>query len=434
MKSKWIFWILALLVFGSLVVIGIVFFRDNLAVLYVIEGIALLAILLFIILYRQLIKPYQIILNGMELLKEQDFSSRLPAVHSAEANRLIAVFNRMMAQLKEERLHVREKNQFLDLLIEASPQGVVILDFDDGISAVNAAATKMLSISKAENVLGGRLSDIDNELARKLALLDTGDNVVVRTSWQGIYRCIRSSFMDRGFNHPFVLIEELTHELHKIEKQSYSNIIRMISHEVNNSIGAIGSTLGVVSEIVGDQTEGGPWADVIPAVDASYARCGNLARFVGNLADVVKIPEPAIAETSLNKLIHSVEALTSIECRRRNITLTLSLTEEDILIKADAIQFEQVLVNVVKNAYESIGSGGEIRITTTSAPTSVTVEDNGPGISPETAQNLFMPFFTTKPKGQGVGLMFVREVLTNHRFGFSLNTAGGWTRFRIDMQ
>ena len=124
-------------------------------------------------------------------------------------------------------------------------------------------------------------------------------------------------------------------------------------------------------------------------------------------------------------------SLTSIECRQRNIELSLSLTDNDQYIHVDGIQFEQVLVNIIKNAYEAIGENGRIKISTHHSPLSIIIEDNGPGISEEAKQKLFTPFFTTKSSGQGIGLMFVREVLTNHRCRFSLSTEEGYTRFKI---
>ena len=124
MKSKRLFWILTVLVFGSLATAGIVFFKTDPALLWTVEGITILALVLFIVLYRRLVRPYRILLDGIGLLHEQDFSSRLRPVANREANQLIEVFNRMITELKNERLQVREKNRFLDLLIQASPQGV----------------------------------------------------------------------------------------------------------------------------------------------------------------------------------------------------------------------------------------------------------------------------------------------------------------------
>ena len=108
MKSKRLFWLLAALVFGSLITTGILFSDTHPALFWTMEGIAALSLILFVSLYRRLIKPYHILLNGMELLNEQDFSNRLRLVGNDEANRLIEIFNRMMTELKNERLQVRE--------------------------------------------------------------------------------------------------------------------------------------------------------------------------------------------------------------------------------------------------------------------------------------------------------------------------------------
>jgi nitrogen fixation/metabolism regulation signal transduction histidine kinase len=430
MRSKILFWILAFLVFGSLAFIGLLFFKSDLYKFLLIEGISIIAIIFFILLYYRLIKPYQIISDGMELLKEQDFSTRLRPIANSEANKLIEIFNRMMDQLKDERLQVREKNHFLDLLIQASPQGVIILDFDDKITEINPSCMRLLNIKSIEEVRGKKIEESGINIGEQLARLGKDEDVVIRSSGITMFRCIRSSFIDRGFAHPFILIEELTHELLKIEKKSYENIIRMMAHEVNNSVGAVSSTLNVISDIL-RQNEKNELIDVLPAVDASFDRCKHLGHFISNFAEVVKIPEPSISNVSINELARSVESLTLIECRRRNINLKLSLTTEKDIVYIDSIQFEQVLVNIVKNAYEAINSEGDINIVTTSNPLSIIIENNGPAIPEEVKGKLFTPFFTTKSTGQGIGLMFVREVLINHNCKFDLNTNDGWTKFEI---
>ncbi|MDR1091428.1 MAG: PAS domain-containing sensor histidine kinase [Prevotella sp.] len=336
----------------------------------------------------------------------------------------------MMAQLKAERLQVREKNHFLDLLIQASPQGVVILDFDERITEINSAGLRLLNISDINEVKGRTLPESDLIIGKQLAGLKPNEDLVIRSSGITMYRCSRSSFIDRGFAHPFILIEELTHELLKTEKKSYENVIRMMAHEVNNSVGAVSSTLNVISDTL-RQDESNELADVLPAVEASFDRCRHLGEFISNFAEVVKIPRPTLSKVSINELAKSVDALTRIECRRRNTQLTLYLTTDTDTAYIDGIQFEQVLVNIVKNAYEAIGEGGEIQVVTNSHPLSIMIINNGPDISDEVKQKLFTPFFTTKSKGQGIGLMFVREVLLNHRCKFDLSSKDGWTKFEI---
>lgn len=428
--SKFLFWLLALIVFSSLGFFGYQYMETDLHMFLLVEGIALLALILFIILYRRLIKPYKIIADGMELLKEQDFSTRLRPVSDSEANKLIEVFNKMINSLKEERLSVREKNHFLDLLIQASPQGVIILDFDEYITDINPAGLKLLDISDKDSLLGKKIKDSGINVSDSLSKLQLGDDIVIRGAGITAYRCVRSSFIDKGFNHPFILIEELTDELLKIEKKSYEGVIRMMAHEVNNSIGAIGSTLNVISDILKEDKDK-DLSYVLPAVAASFDRCRHLGKFVSNFAEVVKLPEPHKSSVNLNELAKSVEALTSIECQRRNIKLELDLSNEQCIAFLDAIQFEQVLVNIIKNSYEAIEQNGEIHIITSLKPLSITIENNGPEISEEVAKNLFVPFFSTKPSGQGVGLMIVREILRNHNTDFRFYSEDGWTKFEI---
>ncbi|NDV67881.1 PAS domain-containing sensor histidine kinase [Dysgonomonas sp. 25] len=431
MKSKILFWLLALIVFGALGFFGFQYFGIDMRMFFLFEGITILALILFVVLYRRLIRPYKIIADGMDLLKEQDFSTRLRPISDSEANKLISVFNRMMDSLKEERLQVREKNHFLDLLIHASPQGVIILDFDEYITDINPSGLKLLKITDKNILLGEKIKDTPISIAHSLAELKPGDDIVLRGTGVTAYRCTRSSFIDKGFNHPFILIEELTDELLRIEKKSYEGVIRMMAHEVNNSVGAISSTLNVISDILKER-EKDDFSYVLPAVDASFNRCLHLGRFVSNFAEVVKLPEPHKTQVNLNELVKSVEALTNIECQRRDIRLTMELSSEQCLACIDAIQFEQILVNIIKNAYEAIEQDGEIRIITATNPLSIAIWNNGPAISDEVAKNLFIPFFSTKPSGQGVGLMIVREILRNHNTNFKFYSENEWTKFEID--
>ena len=254
-SSGTLFFLLLFWVCGALLFCGFVFLKTAPVLFFFIEGVTLLALILFASLYHQLIKPYQILADSMKLIKEQDFSSRLRPVAHSEANKLIEVFNKMMDQLRNERLSVREKNHFLDLLIQASPLGVIILDFDYCITSINPAGFRLLGIGETTKVAGRKLSDMDNMICYRLSRLEAGAEALLRVGGISQYRCILTSFIDRGAAHPFILIEELTDELLAAEKESYESLIRMMAHEVNNSVGAIHATLHVLREIAGAQKE-----------------------------------------------------------------------------------------------------------------------------------------------------------------------------------
>lgn len=397
------------------------------AFFYVGEGLILFILVYLVFFYRKIVKPLNTIGSGMELLREQDFSSRLSRVGQYEADRIVNIFNRMMEQLKNERLRLREQNHFLDLMIKASPMGVIITSLDDELSELNPMALKMLGV-RFEDVQGKKMKDVDSPLAGELASLPRGETVTVRLNDSNIYRCTHSSFIDRGFQHPFFLIESLTDEVMKAEKKAYEKVIRMIAHEVNNITAGITSTLDTVEQAL--TTEEG-MEDICDVMRVCIERCFSMSRFITRFADVVKIPEPTLTPVDLNDLAFTCKRFMEGMCTDRNIKLRLEIDETLKEVKMDASLFEQVLVNIIKNAAESIEKDGEIIVRTLS-PAIVEVVDNGKGISKEVEAKLFSPFFSTKPNGQGIGLIFIREVLMRHGCTFSLRTyADGLTRFRI---
>jgi len=396
---------------------------------YLVEGVITLSLIYLAYFYRKVVKPLDTIANGMDLLREQDFSSRLKSVGQLEADRIVDIFNRMMQQLKEERLRLREQNHFLDLLISVSPMGVVILTFDGKVSMANKAALQFLEVDTEEDMLDKGMEDLKTPLAEEMSRLLKDTTETIRLSDSHIYRCSRLSFVDRGFAHPFFLIESLTSEVMKAEKKAYEKVIRMIAHEVNNSVAGITSTLDTVDDALQtmDDTD-----DLREVMKVCVERGYRLSRFITRFADVVKIPEPQLEEVRLNDRISACERFLENICQDHQVDLRMDLCEENPWVEMDTSLFEQVLINMVKNSVESIEKNGVITLRTSASPVMLEVADTGRGISKEVETKLFTPFFSTKPNGQGIGLIFIREVLMKHGCSFSLRTyEDGITRFRI---
>ena len=429
MKLKSFFFILAFLLAVVWAVLLFIATKENGWRFYLIEGLITLSLVYLVYFYRKVIKPLNSIAGGMDLLRAQDFSSRLAPVGQREADRIVQVFNRMMDQLKEERLRLREQNHFLDLLISVSPMGVMILTLDEKISMTNKAALEFMDEGPEENLIGKGMDELNGTLAEELKRLSKGATETIRLSNSRIYRCSRLSFIDRGFAHPFYLIESLTADVMKAEKKAYEKVIRMIAHEVNNSVAGIASTLDTVNDALQtiDDTE-----DLQEVMKVCIERSFSMSRFITNFADVVKIPEPQLEEVSLNDRVFACKRFMENVCQSRDIDLQMNLCEENPTVSIDTSLFEQVLINIIKNAAESIGEKGCITIRTSVSPLMLEIGDTGQGISKETETMLFTPFFSTKPNGQGIGLIFIREVLMKHNCNFSLRTyPDGITRFRI---
>ena len=429
MKLKYLFgiFVVILLAIDGLIIklsIGQEFY-----LLVMAEALVLCSLVYLLYFYRKVVKPLNNIANGIDLLREQDFSSRLKLVGQEESDRIVEVFNRMMEQLKEERLRLREQNHFLDLLIEVSPMGVVILDFDQRITMLNKAALRFLNILDDSYLVGTKLENINTPLVEEILRIPNGKTETVRLSDAMIYRCSRLSFVDRGFAHPFVLIESLTSEVVKAEKKAYEKVIRMIAHEVNNTVGGVTSALDTVKSILSDMEDG---AELTEVMTVCIERCMCMSRFITNFANVVKIPEPQLKPVALNDVVSNCRVFIESLSKDKQIDFRYELCNENPIVELDQVLFEQVLINITKNAVESIDTLGTVIVRTSAYGPTLEIADNGSAISRDVETKLFTPFFSTKPNGQGIGLLFIREVLDGSKCSFSLRTySDGWTKFQI---
>ena len=423
MRISWIFSLLILLLAGAVVALILI---DSVTLAYkLVWGVALLGVALLVLFYRNVMKPLRTIANGIDLLRAQDFSSRLSHVGQREADRIVDMFNGMMTSLKQERLKLREQNHFLDLLIDVSPMGIIMLDANGEISECNKAAVKYVGFDSARDMLGIATKELDTPLGKILNSLQDREVKVVRLNDSMVYRCSRLSFMESGISHPFYLIEKLTDEVMKAERKSYEKVIRMMAHEVNNSLAGIISVMETAEMEVEDR-------DLAEAISACENRCRDMGAFITKFASAVKIPEPVKRNVDLSELIRSRIPLFESICNVAGAKLTVSVPDKEVPVFIDPVLMEQVVTNIVKNAAESAGKGGNVDISIESPGIRLTVTDDGPGISPEAADMLFTPFFTTKASGHGIGLLLVSEVLNSHGCRFSLEThPDSLTRFTI---
>jgi len=406
--------------------------KDKILLFLAAEVVIFITIIISILLYRQLIRPINTITSGIESIEDKDFSMKFVKVGHYEMDKLIDVYNTMIDQLRVERVKQQEQHFFLENLIEATPSGIVILDFDERIISVNPAAEEFID-SKIEELEGKIFAEVPGKLAKEISKIESSLPVVVPISGMKTFRCQKACFVDRGFNNRFVVIEELTEELLKTERAAYEKVIRMMSHEINNSIGAVNSILNS-SLNYSDQIAEGDRTYFVDAMNVAIRRNEHLNKFMRNFADIVRIPEPKKTRADLHELLKTVQLLISSQIGEKEIKWKWDLSDNGLITDLDIHQIEQVLVNILKNAVEAIDKKGEVIIQTQQHPKRrLMILNNGEKISNETQQKLFTPFFSTKAGGQGLGLTLIREILLNHGFNFSLNTYDdGYTVFMIE--
>jgi two-component system, NtrC family, nitrogen regulation sensor histidine kinase NtrY len=409
-------------------------FFDNRIWLLLVELFFVLSVVLGVLLIRAFFVPLDLIRTGAELMNDRDFTCKFLETGQAEMDQLVRVYNRMIDALREERLKATEQHFFLHEVVTASPSGIVILDYDGRISQLNPAAERLLQQGGAE-ARGKELPELGEPFGRPLAGLEVGQASVIPFHGNRRVKCQKSQFFDRGFGRQFVLLEELTEELRQSEKRAYEKLIRMMSHEVNNSVGAVSSLLESCLNYAPQISEADR-SDFSQALTVARDRARHLNGFMRRFADVVRVPSPDLRPCDLRSLLDDLASLFTAEFRRRRICLEWDVAPETEPVWIDKNQLEQVFINILKNSLEAIGEDGKITICLgkNGPGPFVAIEDSGPGISDEIRQNLFTPFFSTKPDGQGIGLTLIQEILLHHGFPFSLEAAeGGPTRFTIWM-
>jgi len=393
-------------------------FKENKILFIVAELIILLSVFISWRLYQQLIGPLKLLVLGTEAIKDRDFNVKLVPTGKYEMDALINVYNRMIDQLRHERTLQQEQHLFLVKLVKTSPTGIIILDHDGNIAQVNPKAQLLLDM-KGEDMLAH---------ARQL---QQGGSLTITYNNALTFRLQKSHFIDRGFPREFILIEELTAEILAAEKKAYGKVIRMMAHEVNNTIGPVNSILQ--SALGSASFQNGQRGDMLQhALRVAVDRNHNLNHFMRNFADVVRLPEPVRTEIDLHGLVSNVARLMEMKAGEKEISFEYRLEDGPFHIYADQEQMEQVLINVVKNALEAIEYKGRIEFITRIREKQLIIADSGKGISSEAASQLFSPFFSTKKNGQGIGLTLIKEVLHHHGYELSLTTvAPGRTEFVI---
>lgn len=380
-------------------------------------------------LYNQMIRPLNLLVQGADAIRDRDFTIKFIKSGTSEMDELIGVYNQMIEQLRKERTLQQEQHFFLDKLIFSSPVGIIILDHDQRIQQVNPVAKKILRAIPFE---GWLLKDIDHPIIDEVRTLMKGKlKSGTLNGGAETYKIQVSEFLDRGFPRHFVIIQELTTELLEAEKQAYGKVIRMMAHEVNNTIGPVNSILDSALFLESGREESSRLAN---ALQVAIDRNNNLNIFMRNLADVVRLPEPNKQHIDLHDLIYAVTTLLSETAKAKNTRFEFLLDKTPLATFADQLQMEQVLINIVKNAIEAIDlkSPGVITIITENRLRRLIVRDNGKGISAEAEPQLFSPFFSTKVDGQGIGLTLIKDVLMKHQFQFSLSeNHEGETEFSI---
>lgn len=434
----------------------LVLYHQRPLVVVAIEVVLIISLAIAFVLVRRALQPLDYARRFHDLLQDKNYAARLERSPDDEVAGIVSLFNGMLDALYQERLKLGEQRGFLDRLLEATPTAVIAFDFDGRISLLNASATALLGVVAPEGKsladwsqgrgdfqetldAGARRRKLD--MLNQLDTLPLGESKLIADAEGRRYRCRRSHFFDRGFARHFLLIEELTRELESSEKATYEKLVRVLAHEVNNTVAATGSVLDSLLYYQ-PQLAQADRQDFGTAIEAVKRRNTSLGEFIERFSRVVKMPAPELRPTDLRAVMEDILTLYREQCRARGIRIDWVRCDDAPLLNLDRNLIEQALLNIVKNAMEAAetsrrenparSSYVHLELVREDARIRLSVIDSGDRLGEVPAGQMFTPFFTTKKGGQGIGLMFVREVLNRHGFACRLSADGlGATRFDI---
>ncbi|HEX8723672.1 MAG TPA: ATP-binding protein [Pyrinomonadaceae bacterium] len=373
----------------------------------------------------RVVRPLQTVSNLLAALREGDYSFRARGGRGQDAlSEVIREINALGETMREQRLGALEATALLRTVMAEIDVAVFAFDPERRLRLVNRAGERLLS-RHGESAVGRTAADLGLEDCLRLRELDAplalakafpGDGGQLRR-W-GVRR---STFRERGVPHQLLVIGDLSRPLREEELKAWQRIVRVLGHELNNSLAPIKSIAGSLSSLLAREQLPGDWReDVRSGLDVVSSRAESLSRFMESYARLARLPPPRVAPVDLGRLVRRAAGL---ETRVR----VSVLPGPELSVRADADQLEQLLINLLRNAADaSLVTGGAVRVgwrATGNGHVEVWVEDEGLGLA--NTANLFVPFFTTKPGGSGIGLVLSRQIAEAHGGALTLENRRG---------
>jgi nitrogen fixation/metabolism regulation signal transduction histidine kinase len=351
--------------------------------------------------------PLRTLANLLEAMREGDYSIRARGASGEDAlGDVMQQVNEMGATLRVQRLGALEATTLLRKVMEEIDVAVFAFDGQRKLKLVNRAGERLLA-QPAERIMNAEASAL--ELAEFLEGDETQNLQRTFPSGPGRWAIHRAMFREGGLPHQLLVVTDLTRALREEELQAWQRLVRVLGHELNNSLAPIKSIAGSLEMLVQRDPLPEDWReDTRRGLSIIATRSEGLSRFMGSYARLAKLPRPNLAPVEVGAWIRHGAGL------EQRVTVALTPGPE-VTIQGDRDQLDQLLINLLRNAVDaSMETGGGVSVTWSrnAANLIVSIEDEGHGLS--NTANLFVPFFTTKPGGSGIGLVLSRQIAEAH--------------------
>ncbi len=349
-----------------------------------------------------------------------------------------------MHRFRDTRRADEERRRYLEALVEHVPVALLSIHVDGRVELLNGAARRLLNASGKSSVEA--LDVYGAAFRRDIAQSRAGGRTLTRTALDGVERHLVLSTTQitvGGHSERVTSLQDIQSELDTNELSAWQDMARVLSHEILNSLTPIASLARTADEIVRDLEEREPardadvMADLRDAVLTLARRSDGLLRFVKSYRQVTQLPPPTMRPVSVPDYFRRLQRLVGADYSGRGIALHMREPAEGLELMADETLLDQAMINLLRNAADAAATGAEPQVWLASSISErgrpvIEIADNGPGVADEIKNKIFLPFFTTKPDGSGIGLALARQVMLIHKGAITASTrAGGGALFRL---
>lgn len=377
------------------------------------------------------------VIDFLGSIKYDDLTSPNINHSNAYIARLNSEFSKVMDNLKDVRKEKEAEFQYLKNIVQHVGIGLITFDKNGNVQMMNTAARKLLKITHIDNIRD--LQSLSAHLVQSFTRLKTGGHDLIKLEIGGdivqlaVY-AIELTLKEEQYK--LVSLQNIQSELEEKEMEAWQNLVRVLTHEIMNSVTPISSLAGTVEVELKTQLSNGLDVNQITndeveelhlAIQTIQKRSEGLIRFVQDFRNLTHIPQPKVKLIKVKPLIEEMTMLHKMEAEQAGVTLRLDVDPENMTINADKELIEQVLINLIKNAIQAFEDEKlkmvEIKgyFSDKSRPI-ISVKDNGSGIDEEAVEKIFIPFFTTKKSGSGIGLSLSRQIMRRHQGTLGVKT------------
>jgi two-component system nitrogen regulation sensor histidine kinase NtrY len=401
---------------------------------------AVLALVLLVDLIGYVESVNRELAGFLSFVAHQDFSASIPIGRKGPIFRdLESAYSVLMAEFRKLNQEKAANYQYLESLVEHVSIALLCLDDEGGVKLMNEQAKRLFKLPHLHSVK--TLQRLDPKLPQLISELRDGDRSMINLTVDGEplqLALYATEFQLLGHRYKIISVQNIRDELEQHEVDFSQKLIRVMTHEIMNSVTPIISLSKVVEDSLLDGGDGArlpdlssdEHRDLLRSVASIQSRGNGLLRFVQAYGTLTNLPQPKIVDVGIPALLEQTGTLMAALLKSENVVLETQIDEEGLSVKADPEQLQQVLINLVKNAVEAVSGEPDARVRLRASRNGqgqvlVQVIDSGPGIDESQLDHIFVPFFTTKRHGTGVGLSVSRQIMFLNKGLISVKTKPG---------